>query len=69
VGSNPTPSAKIVNINIRLAQLVEQGTENSRVGGSIPSSDTNVLVFQSAEKMDLKSIQCGFESHEGHQKS
>ena len=36
VGSNPTLSAKIAQI----AQSVEQGTENPRVGGSIPPGGT-----------------------------
>ena len=36
VGSNPTLSAKIAQI----AQSVEQGTENPRVGGSIPTGGT-----------------------------
>ena len=38
VGSNPTLSAKIAQI----AQSVEQGTENPRVGGSIPPLGTIV---------------------------
>ena len=37
VGSNPTLSAKI---NAQIAQSVEQGTENPRVGGSIPPLGT-----------------------------
>ena len=36
VGSNPTPSARYAQI----AQSVEQGTENPRVGGSIPPLGT-----------------------------
>ena len=36
VASNPTLSAKIAQI----AQSVEQGTENPRVGGSIPPLGT-----------------------------
>ena len=39
VGSNPTLSAKI---NAQIAQSVEQGTENPRVGGSIPPLGTIV---------------------------
>ena len=37
VGSNPTLSAKT---NAQIAQSVEQGTENPRVGGSIPPGGT-----------------------------
>ena len=37
VGSNPTLSAKT---NAQIAQSVEQGTENPRVGGSIPPLGT-----------------------------
>ena len=40
VGSNPTLSAKIAQI----AQSVEQGTENPRVGGSIPPGGTKFLL-------------------------
>ena len=39
VGSNPTLSAKT---NAQIAQSVEQGTENPRVGGSIPPLGTIV---------------------------
>ena len=38
VGSNPTLSAKT---NAQIAQSVEQGTENPRVGGSIPPLGTS----------------------------
>ena len=33
--------AEIETINATVAQQVEQGIEDSRVGGSIPSSSTN----------------------------
>ena len=42
VGSNPTLSAKT---NAQIAQSVEQGTENPRVGGSIPPLGTIYLKY------------------------
>ena len=45
VGSNPTLSAKT---NAQIAQSVEQGTENPRVGGSIPPLGTKIarLIYE-----------------------
>ena len=54
VGSNPTLSAKT---NAQIAQSVEQGTENPRVGGSIPPLGTifkNGRIAQLGEHLPYK---------------
>ena len=43
MGSSPIRIAKLFNDYASVAQLVEQGTENSRVVGSIPTGGTRSL--------------------------
>ena len=49
-----------------VAQWLEQGSHKPLVAGSSPAGRTNGSVVQLAETTDLKSVQCGFESHRSY---
>ena len=50
-----------------VAQWLEHPTHNRQVAGSSPAGRTMGSVVQLAETTDLKSVQCGFESHRSYQ--
>lgn len=53
-----------------VAQWLEQGSHKPLAAGSNPAEPTkfeNGVVVQSVETSDLKSLQCGFESHQPYQ--
>ena len=49
-----------------VAQWLEHPTHNRQVAGSNPAGRTIGSVVQLAETTDLKSVQCGFESHRSY---
>ena len=64
MGSSPIRVANLASV----AQLVEQGTENPRVSGSIPLEATNSFMVDVAQL--VRAPPChgggrGFESHSG----
>ena len=73
MGNTRSKQETVCGGQVLVAQLAERLIEDQEALGSIPSENTHPLMWgglallaQLAEAADLKSAQCGFESHGEH---